>query len=101
MTQQGFLRLVTNPKAFGKDAVSMDEAWRLYDVFLGDGRISYAEEPAGLEPLWRGYTGGLSFSPKVWNDAYLAAFAKSAGWQLVTCDQAFSRYQGVNAVILT
>jgi uncharacterized protein len=100
MTQQGFLRLVTNPKVFGADAVSMGEAWRLYDVFLGDGRIAYAEEPGGLEPLWRRYTAGLSFSPKVWNDAYLASFAKSAGWQVVTCDRAFSRYQGVATVIL-
>jgi toxin-antitoxin system PIN domain toxin len=99
-TQQGFLRLATNPKAFGADAVTMDEAWRLYGVFLGDVRIAYAEERAGLESIWRAYTAGQSFSPKLWNDAYLAAFAKSAGWEIITFDQAFSQYHGVTAVIL-
>jgi hypothetical protein len=33
LTQQGFLRLATNPKAFGRDAVTMDDAWRLFDAF--------------------------------------------------------------------
>jgi len=101
LTQQGFLRLATNPKAFGGDAVTMDEAWRLFDLFLSDGRIAFANEPVGLEALWRSYTSGQSFSPKVWNDAYLAAFAKSADWQLVTCDQAFHRYQAVNLLVLS
>ena len=29
MTQQGFLRLATNPKAFADEAVSLTDAWRL------------------------------------------------------------------------
>ena len=32
LTQQGFLRLATNPKAFGAEAVPMADAWRLYDA---------------------------------------------------------------------
>src|SRR5271157_3154314 len=36
LTQQGFLRLATNPKAFGAEAVSMSDAWRMFDEFLGD-----------------------------------------------------------------
>ena len=100
LTQQGFLRLATNPKAFGTHAVTMDEAWRLYDLFLSDSRIGYCEELAGIESHWRAYTVGLTFSPKVWNDAYLAAFAKVAGWQIVTCDQGFSQYVGLNSLIL-
>lgn len=94
------MRLATNPKAFGADAVGMDAAWQLYDLFLGDGRIALAEELAGLESLWRQFTAGQSFSPKIWNDAYLAAFAQSAGWQVVTFDQGFTRYQSVSLVIL-
>ena len=71
MTQQGFLRLATNPKTFGAEAVSLAEAWRMYDAFLGDLRISFAAEPADIEPLWRNYTERQSFSPKLWNDAFL------------------------------
>ncbi len=51
MTQQGFLRLATNPRAFGAEAVALADAWLLYDAFLGDPRISFAAEPAGVEPL--------------------------------------------------
>ncbi len=36
LTQQGFLRLATNPKAFGTEAVTLADAWRMYDAFLGD-----------------------------------------------------------------
>lgn len=50
MTQQGFLRLVTNPKAFGDEAVTLPEAWRLYDAFLADPRISFAEEQPESSP---------------------------------------------------
>jgi hypothetical protein len=56
MTQQGFLRLSTNPKAFGSQAVTLARAWELYDILMGDPRISFAEEPLGIEPIWRGYT---------------------------------------------
>jgi len=36
----------------------------------------------------------------VWNDAYLAAFAQAAGLEIITFDQGFSQYDGVNSVIL-
>src|SRR3954469_17930456 len=32
LTQQGFLRLATNPSVFGKDAVPLPKAWQLYDT---------------------------------------------------------------------
>src|SRR4051794_5335004 len=56
MTQQGFLRLATNPKAFGDEAVTLADAWRMYDAFRADPRVAFAEEPAGLEAFWREYT---------------------------------------------
>jgi toxin-antitoxin system PIN domain toxin len=100
LTQQGFLRLASNPKAFDDEAVSLKDAWRLYDAFVGDPRIAYAEEPAGLEILWRSYTQGHSFSPKIWNDAYLAAFARAATYELVTFDKGFKAYSEVNCTVL-
>ena len=90
LTQQGFLRLATNPKAFGAEAVSMSDVWPMFDEFLGDPRVSFANEPADIEPLWRGYTHRRAFSPKVWSDAYLAAFALAAGLELVTFDKGFA-----------
>jgi predicted nucleic acid-binding protein len=37
MTQQGFLRLATNPAAFGDEAVTCAQAWALYDQFQAEG----------------------------------------------------------------
>lgn len=101
MTQQGFLRLATNPRALGAEAVSLSAAWELYDAFIGDPRVSYAEEPVDLETLWRGHTQGQTFSPKVWNDAFLAAFAQGGAFELVTFDKGFARYKSLKHTILT
>jgi len=101
LTQQGFLRLATNPKAFGAEAVTLPDAWRMYDAFLGDPRVSFSGEPAGVEPHWRSYTQSQSFSPKVWNDAFLAAFARAAGYELITFDKGFARYTNVTCTILS
>ena len=100
LTQQGFLRLATNPSVFGKDVLTLPDAWQKYDLFLNDPRISFAEEPAQIETHWRNFTQSRSFSPQVWNDAYLAAFALAGGFELVTFDKAFAQYQNVTSVIL-
>ncbi|MCI0684954.1 MAG: PIN domain-containing protein, partial [Gemmataceae bacterium] len=92
LTQQGFLRLATNPKAFPTQAVSLLKAWQMYDAILADPRFAFADEPAGLEPIWRGFTQSRQFSPKVWNDAYLAAFAIAGNHEVVTFDQAMTQY---------
>lgn len=100
MTQQGFLRLATNPRTAGITPVTLSDAWRLYDAFRNDRYVYFVAEPAAVEPLWRAYTQGQSFSPKLWNDAYLAAFARAAGYKLVTFDKGFARYKEVDCTIL-
>ena len=59
------------------------------------------DEPAGTELLWRGYTQGETFTPKVWNDAFLSAFAEAAAYELVTFDKGFTRYTNLNCTILS
>jgi uncharacterized protein len=100
MTQQGFLRLATNPRVLHADAVTLPRAWSMYDEFLADPRVSFADEPPGIDPLWRGYTQGQTFTPDVWNDAFLAAFAEAAGYELVTFDKGFTRYANLRCIIL-
>ncbi len=100
-TQQGFLRLATNPAAFGERAVSLKEAWQLYDAMLSDPRVAFAEEPPGLEARWRASTQRRSFSPKVWSDAYLAAFAQAASFDGVTFDKGLRQYRGVTWILLS
>ena len=100
MTQQGFLRLATNKAVFGPDTLTLPDAWQKYDILQSDVRVGFAEEPAGLEASWRSFTQLRSFSPHVWNDAYLAAFAKDGSLAIVTFDKAFSQYAGVNCRFL-
>ena len=101
MTQQGFLRIATNPKAFPLKALPLIYAWQAYDALLADSRVAFAEEPPGLEQAWRNYTQMTSFSPKVWNDAYLAAFTKCSAYTFVTFDKGFGRYRDVPITILS
>src|SRR3954464_10551158 len=100
MTQQGFLRIATNQRAMGLNVLTLDEAWAAYDAFLGDPRVAFAAEPAGLEAHWRAFTKGGTFSTHVWNDAYLAAFALASGLEVVTFDRGFAKFTAVRSMIL-
>lgn len=101
LTQRGFLRLATNPSVFGKDAVTLAGAWQKYDIFLSDPRVACAEEPADLETHWRLFTQSQAFSPQIWNDAYLAAFALAGNLELITFDKGFMQYSNVTSTILS
>ncbi len=101
LTQQGFLRLATNPKAFGKDTATLENAWQMYDDFRADPRVVFCEEPDDLEIFWRKHTKRRSFSPKLWSDAYLAAFAAGAAFELVTFDRGIAVYKGIRITVLS
>ena len=75
--------------------------WSVYDGLLADERIVWVEEPSGLEASWRKFAGGSNASPKLWMDAYLAAFALAGGYQLVTSDKAFLQFKGLDVVVLS
>jgi toxin-antitoxin system PIN domain toxin len=100
LTQQGFLRLATTPYASEKP-LTLIQAWRAYDDLFHDPRVVFSEEPDDLEIFWREYTRRRSFSPKVWNDAYLAAFARAAGFERVSFDQGFKQYRYLKHTILS
>lgn len=101
VTQMGFLRLATNRKVFPLDALSMSAAWELYEEVLSDYRVVFADEPTELEPTWRTLTQRQSFSTNIWSDAYLAAFARAAGLELITFDKGFTQYKSLSCTILS
>ncbi len=99
-TQIGFLRLATNPAATGRVAVGMTDAWSAYDLLSADPQVEFAIEPDGIESVFRDFAKGTQLSPKLWNDAYLAAFAKLADYEIVTFDQGFSQFAQVKCTLL-
>jgi toxin-antitoxin system PIN domain toxin len=100
VTQMSLLRLLTNAHVLGRDALSGAEAWRFFDELLKRPNIRFVKEPEGLEEIWRTLTSG-AVSASSWTDAYLAAFARTTGFTLVTFDRGFSRYRNIPLRILT
>ena len=103
-TQQSFLRLLTSAAVlapYGNPPLSNEEAWAAYEDLIADDRIVFrADEPDGLEQRWRGFALRGTASPKLWMDAYLAAFARAEGCQLVTTDSAFRQFRGLDLLVL-
>ncbi len=85
----------------GDVPLSNEAAWRVYDDFRSDTRVVFRdEEPDGLERWWRQYSQRNSASPKLWMDAYLAAFARAEGCTMVTTDAAFKQFSGLDLLLL-
>lgn len=100
ITQMGLLRLLTNPSVMGRDALTGAESWRVADGLLERENIRFAKEPDGLEPSWRNLTPAGRVGPNFWTDAYLAAFARTTGFTLVTFDRGFSKHRDIPLKIL-
>ena len=100
VTQSGFLRLASNPALFGDEALSLSDAWACHDTLMSDARMEFAAEPLGIDHIWRRLTTAKTYSPKVWTDAYLAAFAITGSLTLVTLDTAFASVPDLEVRVL-
>ena len=102
-TQQSFLRLLTTRavmEPYGIPPLSNHKAWSVYEGFRADRRVGWADEPEGLDDRWKAAAGHAKPSPKLWMDAYLAAFAIQSGHQLVTTDRDFRQFKGLDLFLL-
>jgi uncharacterized protein len=88
-TQISLLRLLSTKAVMGGDVMTQTKAWEAYDRWLQDDRILFLEEPANVEPTFRALSRRSHADPKIWADAYLAAFSMIEGLQFVTFDQGF------------
>ena len=89
-TQLGLLRLLTNENAMRGDVLTQLQAWEAFDLLVADPRNRMIGEPAGIDTAFRQQTGSQRAATKQWADGYLAAFAETAGIQLVTFDRALA-----------
>ena len=77
------------------------EASARMNALLATGRIRLrADEPHGLPQVWERFADAAQASPKLWMDAYLAAFAITGSYRLVTTDKAFRQFKGLNPLVL-
>lgn len=102
-TQQGVVRLLTTTAVlagYGLPPLTNRQAWGVLEQFMADDRFAFAGEPSGIESLWRDFAFRESSSPKLWMDAWLAAFAVCSGFQLVTIDKAFIQFAGLDLALI-
>lgn len=102
-TQQSFLRLLTTAAVFAPydvPALSNRSAWSVYESLLAERRVTWIDEPAGIESYWQRFAESSKASPKLWMDAYLAAFAIAGEHRFVTTDKAFRQFKGLDLILL-
>ena len=102
-TRISFLRLLTQKIATDYVPLTNQQAWEALDQLMADDATRFEPEPPGLDLIWRQLSEMRSSSPKVWMDAYLAAFAICGGIRLVTFDKDFRRIQtaGLDLLLLS
>ncbi|HUG91034.1 MAG TPA: TA system VapC family ribonuclease toxin [Planctomycetaceae bacterium] len=95
-TQQSFLRLASTPtvlQLYGCTGLTNDDALTMLQRLMALSSVAYRDEPEGLVPLWHRFAGRKTASPKVWMDAYIAAFAVAGGLILITLDADFRQFE--------
>lgn len=100
ITCLALLRLLTASAPTGGRPRSVQEAWRAYAGYLALPQVSFAPEPPGCEACLEGWIAAGIITPRLWTDAYLAAFAVAAGFRLVTFDRDFGRFPGLDYLLL-
>lgn len=88
-TQLGLLRLLTTESVMKDEVMSQKQAWEIYDIWIRDDRIHWAEEPIGVDRIFRQLSQSSRPSAKAWMDEYLAACAIVSGMSMVTFDRGF------------
>jgi uncharacterized protein len=95
-TQQSFLRLISTPallQLYGATGLTNDDALAMLERLMTRSGVVYRDEPGGLVPLWHQFARRNTASPKLWMDAYLAAFAISGSFTMTTLDADFRQFE--------
>ena len=88
VTMLGFLRLATHRTVLSR-SLSPGEAWEIYQRSLAQEDVNFVHESPTLEREFQTIACQPGFSSRLWTDAYLAAFARSAGCRIVSFDTDF------------
>ena len=97
--QISLLRLLSTEAVMSEDALTLPQAWSLYASLLKSGGFHRVLEPRGLDVEWERLCRPYRHSPKVVMDTYLAAFAITGGYTLVTLDGAFASFRGLSLLL--
>jgi toxin-antitoxin system PIN domain toxin len=91
----GFLRLATQSRVLSAP-LSVEEAWDIYRRYRSSEGIVFLPEVETGERAFESLTRSSNFTPRLWTDAYLAAFAISSGCRVVSFDSDFGKFDGLS-----
>jgi predicted nucleic acid-binding protein len=83
----GLMRLLTTASVMNQKPLTSAAAWSVYDRLFADDRVQFLSEPPGIDEVFRSLASSNTASPKVWADAYLAAFAHQFDGAVITFDK--------------
>lgn len=98
--QLTLIRLMGNAAVMTQGPIAASAAWVLIEQLLEDERIGFVAEPASVDSSLPGFLQYSVPAPKLVADAYLAAFSVAASMRMVTFDQGFRQYSGVDLELL-
>ena len=101
LARLGALRLLCTSQVMGPDVLQPKAAVEALEVLEADERVVLLHEPDGLDNALKKFVASRAPSPNLWTDAYLAAFATVAGLKLVSFDRGFSKFRGLDFLLLT
>jgi predicted nucleic acid-binding protein len=96
----GYLRLTTNDKVMAGMPLTVTEAWNAYAALYSAPEVFLATEPANCDSAFQQIALAGSMASRLWTNAYLAAFAITAGMRAVTFEDDFARFNGLNLLKL-
>ena len=97
----GLLRSLNNPAVMQEDVLDTAGCWAIWHRLLEDERFRFApNEPAGLDGAFERFANGRTYTPRLWTDAYLAAYAHAGRLTLVTLDHGFRGFSGLVCEVL-
>ena len=89
-THIGMFRLLSTESVMQGATLTQKQCWAIYARWIEGGRAFLHADPAGIDVAFKQLTSAEVVSPKMWADAYIAAFAQAAGLTLVTLDKALA-----------
>ncbi len=100
LARLGVLRLLCTGQVMGPDVLQPCSALEALEALEADERIVLLHEPEGLDAKLKMLVVSRATTPNLWTDAYLAAFARVAALKLVSFDRGFSKFAGLDFVLL-
>ncbi|MBL8296230.1 MAG: PIN domain-containing protein [Bryobacterales bacterium] len=98
--QLALIRLLANRSLMGAHAIAVSAGWDLVAELMEDERVEFLPEPPGLDGVMPALLRYRAPTVQLVRDSYLAAFAIAQGLTLVTLDQGFRQFRGLDVKLL-